>query len=252
MRPRPRRASGNWIAELSTERYRRYAEARGRLLTAAARRVPLASLAQQARALSLWDGKQVTPGDELQLALVLDLGVLDPLGGHGRGIDRQARADPPLPGTDEARMLAALQEAGFGLYRLQGPHPLGGAAAEPFPDGPPIALHDSFLDSRPPGTLIGARIAWPEEDLAMTCGAVVPLDARVLERLLLGTPPQRGPVSPGRPAPDDDLAVARLLAEPAARMRLASLPRTPGFAALAYRAAIDLGLLGPVPGRTPS
>ena len=31
--------------------------------------------------------------------------------------------------------------------------------------------------------------------------------------------------------------------------RLAALPRTPGFAALAYRAAIDLGLLGPVPGR---
>ena len=38
---------------------------------------------------------------------------------------------------------------------------------------------------------------------------------------------------------------------PAARARLAKLPRTPGFAAICYRAAIDLGLLGPVPGREP-
>ncbi len=247
MRPRPWRHG----AELSEERYRRYAEPRGRILTAAARRIPLASLAQQARALSLWDGKQVTPGDELQLALVLDLGVLDPLGGHGRGIDRQAKAEPPVAGSDDARMLTALQEAGFNLYRLHGPHPAGGAAAEPFPDGPRIALMDRFLGSRPPGTLVGARIAWPEDDLAMTCGAVVPLDSRVLERLLLGTPPQRGPVTPRPPTPDDHLAMARLLAEPAARLRLATLPRTPGFAALAYRAAVDLGLLGPVPGRTP-
>ena len=229
---------------------RRYAEARGRILTAASRRVPLASVAQQARALSLWDGKRVAPGDELQLALVLDLGVLDPLGGHGRGIDRQAKAEPPEPGSDDARMLAALQEAKFGLYRLRGPHPEGGAAAEGFPDGEPVHIHDNFLGRQPPGRLFGARLAWPEDGLAMTCGAVVPLDSRVLERLLLGLPPTRGPVAPRLPAPEEDAgAVAELLEDPGARSRLSKLPRTPGFAALAYRAAIDLGLLGPVPGR---
>jgi hypothetical protein len=230
---------------------RRYAEARGRILSAAARRVPLASIAQQARALSLWDGKRVVPGDEMQLALVLDLGVLDPLGGHARGIDRQAKADPPEPGSDDARMLAALQVAAFGLYRLRGPHAEGGAAAESFPDGEPLRIDDNFLGGQPPGRLFGARLAWPEADVAMTCGAVVPVDARVLERLLLGLPPTRGPVAPRRPAtPDEDAAaVAELLDEPAARMRLAELPRRPGFAALVYRAAVDLGLLGPVPGR---
>ena len=231
---------------------RRYTEARGRILTAAARRVPLVSIAQQARALSLWDGKQVTPGDELQLALVLDLGVLDPLGGHGRGIDRQAKAEPPPPGSDEARMLAALQDAEFGLYRLRGPHPEGGAAAEGFPDGEAVRISDDFLGRQPPGRLFGARLSRPEDGLAMTCGAVVPLDSRVLERLLLGLPPTRGPVSPRLPMPEEDAAaVADLLGDPAARARLATLPRTPGFAALCYRAAIDLGLLGPVPGRTP-
>ena len=232
---------------------RAYAEARGRILTAAARRVPLTSIAQQARALSLWDGKRVVPGDEMQLALVLDLGVLDPLGGHTRGIDRQAKAEPPPPGSDEARMLGALQEAAFGLYRLRGPHPEGGAAAEGFPDGGPVHIRDNFLGTRPPGTLFGARLAWPEEGVAMTCGAVVSVDSRVLERLLLGLPPTRGPVVPRLPAPDEDAAaVAAILEEPAARARLAGLPRTPGFAALCYRAAIDLGLLGPVPGREPA
>lgn len=232
---------------------RAYAEARGRVLTAAARRVPLASVAQQARALSLWDGKRVVPGDEMQLALVLDLGVLDPLGGHTRGIDRQAKADPPPPGSDDERMLSALREAAFGLYRLLGPHPEGGAAAEGFPDGGPVHIRDSFLGARPPGTLFGARLVWPEEGLAMTCGAVVSVDSRVLERLLLGLPPTRGPVVPRPPAPEqDEAAVAALLEEPAARERLAALQREPGFAALCYRAAIDLGLLGPVPGREPA
>ena len=232
---------------------RRYAEARGRILSAASRRVALASIAQQARALSLWDGKRVAPGDELQLALVLDLGVLDPLGGHGRGIDRQATAEPPEPDSDDARMLAALQRATFGLYRLRGPHPEGGAAAEGFPGGEPVHIYDNFLGRQPPGRLFCARLAWPEDGLAMTCGSVVPLDSRVLERLLLGLPPARGPVAPSLPAPEEDAAaVAELLEEPAARARLAKLPRTPGFAALCYRAAIDLGLLGPVPGRTPA
>jgi hypothetical protein len=232
---------------------RRYAEARGRILTAAARRVPLVSIGQQARALSLWDGKRVVPGDEMQLALVLDLGVLDPLGGHARGIDRQAKAEPPEPGSDDARMLAALQAARFGLYRLRGPHLEGGAAAESFPAGEPVRIHDNFLGRQPPGRLFGARLAWPEQDVAMTCGAVVPIDSRVLERLLLGLPPTRGPVAPRLPAPEEDApAVAELLEEPAARMRFAELSRRPGFAALVYRAAIDLGLLGPIPGREAS
>jgi hypothetical protein len=147
-------------------------------------------------------------------------------------------------------MLAALQEAAFGLYRLRGPHPEGGAAAEGFPDGGPVHIHDNFLGRQPPGRLFGARLAWPEDGLAMTCGAVVPIDSRVLERLLLGLPPTRGPVTPRLPAPEaDEAAVAGLLEDPAARARLSKLPRTPGFAALCYRAAIDLGLLGPVPGR---
>ncbi|MFC7541451.1 hypothetical protein ACFQU2_21040 [Siccirubricoccus deserti] len=99
--------------------------------------------------------------------------------------------------------------------------------------------------------VFGARLAWPEPDLALTCGIVVAVDSRMLERLLLGTPPQRGPVIPSKVAPGDAAAIRKLLEEPAARMKLETLPGIPGFAALVYRTAIDLGLMGPVPGRTP-
>ena len=233
------------------ERWRGYIDARWTLMNAAARRVPLASVAQQARALALWDGKRAVPGEEMQLACLLDLGMLDPVGDHGRGIDRQAKAEPPAPDTPEARMLAALQSARFGLYRLQGPHPAGGVAAEAVPDGTPLQIFDNHLGRAPPGTLVGLRLAWPEPDIAMNCGTVVAVDSQALERLLLGTPPQRGPVVPRQPALHDDMAVDRLLADPAARDRLASLAAAPGFAAQVYRTALDLGLLGPVPGRTP-
>ncbi len=233
-------------------RYGRYAAIRRRILTEASQRIPLASLAQQARALSLWDGKQVVPADPMQLAVVFDLGVLDPLGDHTRAIERQARAEAPLPGSEEHRMLEALMTASFGLYRILGPNAEGGVRAESFPDGEPLVIWDRFLDrERPPGALVGARLARPDEDLPMTCGAVVSLDSRAMERLLLGMPPQRGPVTPSLPLPDDGPALERLVAEPAARLRLAALAGTPGFAATVYRTAIDLGLMGRINGRTP-
>ncbi|WP_135469916.1 hypothetical protein [Crenalkalicoccus roseus] len=231
-------------------RYQRLAAARGRLLSAAAGRVPRASLAQQARTLALWDGRQATPGDEAQHALLLDLGVLDPVGGHLSGLERQARAAPPEPGSDEAAMLEALRRARFGLWRVLGPHPEGGARLAPLEEGEEVWVMDGFLGAAPAGALVAARLAWPAE-FAMTCGVVAAADARLLERLLLDLPPQRGPVLPSRPAAGDAEAVAALLALPAARQRLRALLAEPGLAARTYRHALDLGLMGPVPGRTP-
>ena len=233
-------------------RYARYAVLRRQLLTDASKRIPLASVASQARALSLWDGKQVRPGDEMQLAAVFDLGVLDPVGDHHRAIERQERAEPPEPGSDAARLLHALAGARYGIYRFIGPRAEGGVAAEAFPEAMPVVIWDNHLArNRAPGALFGARLAWPDADLAMTCGTAIALDSRALERLLLGTPPQRGPVLPSLPLPDDAAAADRLLAEPAARLRLAALAAAPGFAARVYRTAIDLGLMGAIPGRTP-
>jgi len=238
-------------------RYQRYAALRARLLTAASRRVPLVSLATQARALTLWSGKQVTPATEQQLAAVFDLGVLEPLGDHGRGIDRQARAEPGEPGSDEAKLLAALQQARFGLFRRIGPDAAGGVAAEEFPGGAPVRIWDSYLGMGEGGEgLFAARLVRPDPeaapDFAMCCGVVVPIDSRVLQHLLDGTPPQRGEVRPRQVLADDAAAVARILDEPAAKALLAEMQGRPGFAAQLYRVAIDQGLMGPIPGRTPA
>lgn len=236
-------------------RYAALAQARARLLTAASQRIPLVSIAQQARALSLWDGRQVVPGDEAQLAMVFDLGTLDPLGDHTRGIDRQAQAEPPAAGSPEATMLAALRTTRFRLLQLHGADPRGGVHAVPLAGGPAIRIADRHLARNPPGTLLGARLCWPDPDasesVAMGCGVVVPLDELLLERLLTEAPPGRGPVVPRPFRPDAD-AVARLLADAASVRALAAFEGRAGAAARTYRAAIDLGLMGPVPGRTPA
>ncbi|WP_149537759.1 hypothetical protein [Siccirubricoccus phaeus] len=238
--------------EPASARYLRYRGLRGQILSAAAKRVPLASIAQQARALSLWDGKAVAPGEEAQLAAAFDLGVLDPLGGHGRGIDREAKAAPPAEGSDAARMLAALQDARFGIFRLIGPEAAGGAAVESLPDGARLTIWDSYLAERtPPGRVFGARLAWPDPDLAMTCGVLAPLDGWALRQLLAGAVPERGPVQPRQIRVEDLAEIDTILAEPQAREVLAALLGKPGFAARLYRAAIDRGLMGPVPGRMP-
>jgi hypothetical protein len=237
--------------------YQRLSAARQRILSGAANRIPLVSIAAQARALGVWSGKRAEPGDEAQFALLMDLGVLEPVGGHTPALDRQARAAPPEAGSDEAAVLAALRAARFGLWRVPGPHPDGGARLAPLGSeagAEEVWVMDTGLPQAPPGASVAARLMRPAgAPFAMTCGAVAPCDSRVLERLLLDVAPPRGvaPVLPALPAPDDAARVDALLAEPAARMRLAALLRGPGAAARAYRHAIELGLMGPVPGRTP-
>lgn len=234
--------------------HQRLAAARQRLLAGAANRIPLASIASQARALGLWDGKRAMPGDEAQFALLMDLGVFDPAGGHGAAIERIARAADAAPGSDDAVMVAALQGARFGFWRMLGPHPDGGARlAAMAGDGDEVWVMDTGLPQAIPGSGVAVRLARPEGvGFALTCGAIAPCDTRVLQALLLDLPaPRDAPVIPSPPAAEDAAVLDRLLAQPATRARLGMLAQAKGIAARAYRAAIDLGLMGPVPGRTP-
>lgn len=235
--------------------YRRLAAARQRILSGAANRIPLASVASQARALGLWDGRQAKPGDEAQFALLMDLGVFDPVGGHGPALERQARAAPPAPGSDDAVMLAALAAARFGLWRVLGPHPDGGVRLLPMAGvGTEAWVMDTGLAQAAPGAGVAARLAFPEgTGFGLTCGALAPCDTRVLQRLLLDlAPPRDAPVIPAPPAPGDAAVLERLLAQPATRARIATLLEGGGLAVRAWRAALDLGLMGPVPDRTPA
>jgi hypothetical protein len=184
----------------------------------------------------------------------MDLGVFDPVGEHSPALDRLARAAQPAPGSDDAAMLAALRASRFGLWRVLGPHGEGGARLLPMGgDGEEIQVMDTGLPQALPGAGVAVRLAFPDGlGFALTCGAIAPCDTRVLQRLLLDLPAERdAPVIPSLPSAGDTTVMDRLLAQPATRSRLAALQQGKGLAARAYRAALDLGLMGPVPGRTP-
>jgi hypothetical protein len=234
----------------AAQRYADYAEARGVLLNAAAKRIPLASLAAQARALQLWRHNQVEPGSEEQLGCVLDLGVFSPVGGHKPALERvlNAAIQPP-EGSADAAMLDAFTRARFGLFRIGERDPRGGITLHDICTGQDVWVMDpNMAETGVSGTLLGARLAWPEE-FALTCGVLCPVDVRVLLYLMENRPPHQGPVHQFVPLQPHDPMVDRLLEEAAAPARLAEMAKDPLLAANAYRAALDLGLYGPVPGR---
>jgi hypothetical protein len=163
---------------LSTEAY---SAARGRILNAAARRIPAASAASQARALGLWDGKEVRFGTEAQFGLLLDLGVFGPVGGHSRALEREARQPHD---AEEARVLAALAAAHFTLFRLGEARPEGGVRAEDLLRGTALHLRDNLLE-RPEfeGCAFAGRLM-RLDGMEMTCGAAAPMTDAVIGTLL--------------------------------------------------------------------
>ena len=244
--------SGSGSDKPPGERYRAWTKVKAALLEAASGRIPLVSLATQARALTLWSGNRVTPGTEGQLHLVFDMGVFAPRGDHMRAIDRLASAAPPAPDTAEATMLAALQAARFAFFRINGPHVRGGMEVTLLGPQEDVWLMDDGLAQRTaawPGMIYAGHLCKPDE-FYMTCGAVVPVDARVLEKVLLGTTPDIGPVAPVPSVNPRDPKMLAMLEEAASMPRLASLLADPTIVAQTYRAAVDCGLVGPIPGRT--
>lgn len=212
-----------------------YSAARERILNAAARRIPAASAASQARALGLWDGKEVRFSNEAQFGLVLDLGVFGPVGGHSRALDRERRQPHD---DEEGRVLAALSTAHFTLFRLGEAHPEGGVQAEDLLRGTALRLRDDVLE-RPEfqGCGFAGRLM-RLDGVEMTCGACAPLSDEVIEVLLgraarvLPSPPMLPPLTPLGP---EDLAALRAAA------------MAEDFPARVYRASLDGGLLGKRP-----
>jgi hypothetical protein len=238
------------VSENSAEaRYAAYAKAREMLLGAAAKRIPIVSLAAQARALNLWRHNRVEPGSEAQFACVMDLAVFSPVGGHKPALQRVVQAGAPPADGAEAAMLSGLIRTRFSLFRMGERDRRGGIGLHDLCSGEDIWLMDRHLaEFGRPGLLMGARLSWPDE-FAMTCGVIVPVDPRVLLALMENRAPLTGPVpAPIEPRPNDPL-ITQLLTEEIAPSRLKELGEDPLLATNTYRAALDHGLLGPVPGR---
>lgn len=212
------------------------AAARTRLLSAAARRIPKASAASQARALGLWDGKEVFFRFEAQFLLVLDLAVFGPVGGHSPALERESRQ--PHDDPDDHAVLEALRRARFTLFRIGRAHPEGYAEAEDLLRGTPIRLRDERLQ-QPEFEGVGfAGRLMPLAGLEWTCGAVAPVTDAVIEALL-GRPTRI------EPAPRMLPPLTPLLPDDAATLRAAAAAAE--FPARVYRASLDHNLLGARP-----
>jgi hypothetical protein len=207
--------------------YEAHAAARERLLSAAARRIPQASAASQARALGLWNGKEVHFANEAQFQLVLDLGVLGPVGGHSRALDREARQAHDDEGR--TRVLAAPGAAHFTLFRSRGRTQRRRARRGPLRDT--RCACDPMLERREFGAAL-RRPLMHLDGMEMTCGARALTD-EVIERL---RPSRR--VLPAPPA----AALTPLLPEECRRCGRRRWPAD--FPARVYRTSLEHGLLG--------
>ncbi len=220
--------------------YQAYAAARTAILTGASRRIPAASAASQARALGMWNGKSPEVATDSQFALLLDLGVFAPAGDHRPALEREARMNPPPPGSEAAAVLHALGRTRITLFRVAGHHPEGGVWIEDLLRGMPVHLWDEGL-MRPEyeGVGFGGRLM-PFEDFEMTCGVLAPLSDEVVDALL-GYPQPMGPAPTTVP----------LLTPPTAET-ISALREQAGqadFLVRLYRASLASGLMGPPPKR---
>lgn len=221
--------------------YEDYAAARGAILTGASRRIPAASAASQARALGLWNGKSPEVAADAQLALILDLGVFAPLGGHSPALEREAAASPAPPGSAAERVLDGMRNTRIALFRHAGVHPRGGIWIDDLLRGERVHLMDAGL-ARPgqEGTGWGGRLL-PIDGYEMTCGVLAPLSDGIIDGLLGYPQPVLGPLPTAMPVltPPEADTLAALRAQAA----------KPDFLLRLYREALRSGLMGMPPKR---
>ncbi|HEX2509861.1 MAG TPA: hypothetical protein VHK66_05020 [Microvirga sp.] len=166
-------------------RYRRDRAISVKLQTGALAQISRPVLLRQAKRLGLSNGKvlRVSHDDELTLVFDLLLYTTTPPLGRSRAIDRYARVHRPVPGSDEARVLSALQGSRFSLFQVKERHPMAGLImTDLLREGESWLMDEGLEASAQVGAVFGTRLARPDT-FALTCGALVPIDSETLGRL---------------------------------------------------------------------
>jgi hypothetical protein len=165
-------------------RYRRDRAISVEIQTGALKHVSESAMLKQAKRLGLSDGKSLIIDDPSELTLLYDLLVHTvPRGGRSRAIDRYAHAHRPEPGSDQERVLAALQAARFSIVEVKDRHATVGLMLRDLLRNEEIWLVDEHLEtSARPGIVLGTRIATPDA-FAITCGVLVSIGDRMLREI---------------------------------------------------------------------
>jgi hypothetical protein len=124
---------------------------------------------------------------EEEMVLVFDLALCTSSRGRSRALDRYARAAQLPPASDEARMLDALRDARFSIWRIEQRHQMAGLIVTDVLREAKAWLIDEGLEASAPERIAFAgRLAAPD-DFAMTCGVVVPVNHDLFEEVAFDT-----------------------------------------------------------------
>ncbi len=172
------------------QRYRHLRSIAGEIQAAALELVPHAALIEFGRRLGAVSKGDLCLEDDRDIKLVYDLAIHTARLGRSRAIDRYARNAAFPPGSDEARVLAALQEAKFTIFRFDAPHVEAGAIAHDLIPDQRFHLMDISisLSAQPKASFIGRLVEI--EGFRMSCLSVVPILQELLELANSRLPPR--------------------------------------------------------------
>jgi hypothetical protein len=164
-------------------RYRHLREMSGRHQQEAVNLLSHDAVLSQARRLGLAIGRTLIIDDVNEFKYVLDLAIHTAPPGRTRAIDRYARAARFVPESDEARMLEAMRNSQFVLFRVERRHETAGLIVTDLVRRKEIWLVDEGMESTSfEGDMFATRI-YTLDFFSMTAGAGVLFDAELLEDL---------------------------------------------------------------------
>jgi hypothetical protein len=174
---------------------------------------------ERAKHLGQTHGQTMVVDSMEAMTLIFDLAVHTARPGRSRAIDRYARAASLSSDPDDARTLEALCGAQFSIWRVERYHEVAGLVVrDVLRESETWLIDEGLTVSLYLGQTFASRLCWPAE-FAMTCGVFVPVDAELMQQVML-----------------DSRAWLR-------RADPEQLPDDPRFATAIYHAALDEGVM---------
>ena len=173
-------------------RYRRFREISKRHHHETLKLISGDALLHQARRLGLARGKTLILDDVNEMHFVCDLAIHTALPGRSRAIDRYARSARLVAGSDEALVLEEMRAARFSIFAIERRHETAGLIVTDLFRRAEVRLVDIGLESSMPDRAIIATRLFTAEHFSMTAGVNVPLDADMIEDILVELPRRLG------------------------------------------------------------
>jgi hypothetical protein len=149
------------------------------------------AIMQSARRLGLALGKHIVIDSEDELALVSDLAIHTAPPGRSRAIDRYANSARLASGSEEASVLAAMQNARFAVLASPRRHPSAGLILTDVIRETDVWLMDEGLEASLPEGIALATRYFTTEPFVMTAGVALPIFREAVSAAFASAPQLR-------------------------------------------------------------